>query len=388
MIHSIKVTNYQSIRDEVTIDFTVNKQAPSSFRYQKTQSPDIRVSLVQAFIGANGSGKTTALRALALARWLITRSFRSVDRRIPVKHFAGYENDTKPTSIEVVFEMKKEIHIYRVQLTSKRILNEELLVRNRSDQKVTNKKIFSRKWNEKDSTYIIKDTGFGITEKFWQGADLGNASIIAVSKRFGNEYASRIVTCWNRSETNIDIDSRFDSYENSRWFAMDYYKSHPKMRGLAEADIRKYDLGISGFEKDGSFSHKYGDTSFSLSFEEESSGTQQLVLIKKNVETVLSKGGVAIIDEPDSFLHPLMLKSIILRFMDEKVNKGKGQLIFSTHDIYVLEFLEKYEVNFVEKHNGVTTVKRLDTFAGVRNTDNFVKKYFDNEYGALPDLTI
>ena len=384
MIHAIKIQNYQSIRDEVTLDFTVNKQAPANEHFIKSSLPEARVSVIQAFIGANGSGKTTGLRALALVRWLILSSFENDERRIPITQFAGYEKGLRPTNLEVVFEMKKELHTYKVSLTPKRILTEELLVRTRSEKKFTNKRLFLRRWNEETEKYKIIDAGFGISEPFWESGDLGNASIIAVSKKFGNEYASQLVKCWSRSATNIEVRDRFGSYEMSRWYALDYYKSHPKMRGVVEDDIKKYDLGIEGFGKDGTFKHKYDDTFFNIDFDQESSGTQQLLFLKRMIENVLAKGGVAIIDEPDSFLHPLMLRSLIERFSNKEINKGKGQIVFSTHDIYVLDFLEKYEVNLVDKSNGVTSIKRLDAIPGVRNSDNFVKKYFEGDYGGLP----
>jgi uncharacterized protein len=388
MIHAIKIQNYQSIRDEAILDFTVAKQAPDHQRYLNGVVSDVRIAAIQSFIGANGSGKTTGLKALAFVGWLITSSFRfnDRDRRIPVNQFAGYGKKTKPTLLEVTFELKKDLHIYKVSVTSERILSEELYVRTKSERKITSKRLFQRSWNKSLGRYDISDSGFGIGESFWCSGDLGKSSIIAVSKRFGNEYAAKIVACWERVETNITIEDHYRNYEFSQWFAMDYYKSHPKMRTLAEHDIKRYDLGIASFGKDGTFVHKYGNDSFTLTLDQESSGTRQLLVIKKMIEGVLVNGGVAVIDEPDSFLHPLMLKSLVTRFSDKNINKGKGQLIFSTHDIYVLDFLEKYEINLVDKHKneGVTRVRRLDTIPGVRNTDNFVKKYFEGEYGGLP----
>jgi len=385
MIHAIKIQNYQSIRDEVSLDFTVSKQAPVDERYLKSSAPDSRITVIQGFIGANGSGKTTALRALALVRWLLLNSFKSSDRSLPVNQFAGYgTKNLKPTTIEVTFEIKRSIHIYKVSLTSKGIQSEELFVRTRSEKKMTNKRLFSRKWNDRADKFDIVDSGFGIVEPFWESGDLANSSIIAVAKRFGNEYATKIIKCWSRSSSNIEVRDRYGSYEMTQWYTMDYYRSHPKARSLVEDDVKRYDLGIEGFGKDGAFIHKYGDNTFSLPFEHESSGTQQLLSIKRMIENVLAKGGVAIIDEPDAFLHPLMLKSLITRFSDSEINKGKGQIIFSTHDIYILDFLEKYEINLVDKKNAVTRVRRLDTIPGVRNSDNFVKKYFEGEYGGLP----
>lgn len=389
MIHAIKIRNYQSIRDELVLDFTVGRQAPVDTRYVKSGLPDTRIALIQAFIGANGSGKTTALRALVFVRWLLVYSFTSTGREIPLKQFAGYGKSVEPTDIEVIFEVKKEIHVYRVRLTTERVLSEELLIRDRSGKNLTSKRIFLRKWNSQANKYVINDVDFGISEPFWQSASLGNSSIIAVANRFGAKQAVNITHSWKKILANIEVEDHYRlSYETSPWYALDYYKSHPKMRNLAENDIKKYDIGISGFGKDGSFTHKYGESSFKLDIEQESSGTKQLLVMKRMIEEVLIHGGTVIIDEPDSFLHPVMLRSLIERFSDDKINKGSGQIIFSTHDIYVLDFLEKYEVYLTNKNrnNGVTNFRRLDTIPGVRNSDNFVKKYFEGEYGGLPEF--
>lgn len=387
MIHAIKIQNYQSIRDEVTLDFTVTRQAPEGARYVNSSTPDVRMASVQTFIGANGSGKTTALRALSLIKWLNTKSFRDGDRNLPVNQFAGYGKKISPTKLEVVFELKQKIHIYRVSLTKDKILNEELLVRTRTKQNFTNKRIFDRTWNAKAGKYTVTDVSFGVSEAFWSSKSLAKTSLVPAAGKFGNDYAAKLVACWKSVETNIDVDDRYRIYESSPWFALDYYDSHPKMRGIVEEDLKRYDLGISSFGKNGKFTHRYGEKSFNLDFSQESSGTQQLLLLKKQIENVLTNGGVAVIDEPDAYLHPLMLKRLVKRFYDKDINVGGGQLIFSTHDIYVLDFLEKYEVNVTSKDDfGISHFRRLDSIPGVRNTDNFVKKYFEGDYGGLPIL--
>ena len=66
MLHWIRVNNFQSIRDPVTLDFRIPRTTPERpWLRRPTARPDIRVPTVIALIGPNGSGKSTWLRALA-----------------------------------------------------------------------------------------------------------------------------------------------------------------------------------------------------------------------------------------------------------------------------------------------------------------------------------
>ncbi len=61
-------------------------------------------------------------------------------------------------------------------------------------------------------------------------------------------------------------------------------------------------------------------STFELELEEESSGTHQLLALKARVDHVLKHGGVALIDELNAYLHPLME----LRLRNGKKNWHNG----------------------------------------------------------------
>lgn len=69
MIKQFSATNYYSINGTTSIDFIVDDKSSTGIGYHKTQSDN--VSLIEAIIGPNASGKTTSLRALAFYNGLL-----------------------------------------------------------------------------------------------------------------------------------------------------------------------------------------------------------------------------------------------------------------------------------------------------------------------------
>jgi AAA15 family ATPase/GTPase len=385
MITSVRVKNYQSLADNIYLDLTVTRKASEKNGGYEFTNDGTRTSLIQAFIGGNASGKTTILKALALIRWLNTDSFRwNPERNIPVKGFAGSAKTKKsPVCISVSFDLNGKKSTYSVELNNTRILYEDLTIRSMSTSRQTDKKVFSRAWSEDKKKYVISDSYFDFKEKYFISDELRATSVISAASKFGNERATELTDFWNKVKTNIDIVNSYMPYQYQAYHALESYKDNDKMRKLAEQDIRKYDLGIESFGDDGMILHRHGKSSFKLDLDEESSGTQQFLALKERVDFVLENGGVALIDELNAYLHPLMVESIIDKFKDPEVNKGRGQFLFSTHDLGVFKSLDPYQITLAEKNqNGKTSLKRFDS-ENIRPTDDYIKRYLAGQYGGL-----
>lgn len=385
MIHSITAKNFQSLRHEITLDLTTNKKASERNEGYATGTDDTRVILIQALIGGNASGKTTMLKALAFVRWLQVDSFRwNPERSLPIKGFAGDKISLKaPTEFIVTFEMQEGLYKYTVSVTKSRILSESLDITSLTTVRKTSKRVFLRSWNRQSKTYDLTDSYFKLKEPYWVSDELRTTSIIAAAAKFGNEKATAFTRYWRNIKTNIDTVDHYMPYQYRAYRALEGYSDNKQLKEDAEADIRKYDLGIASFGKDGSILHKSGDTTFELELEEESSGTQQLLALKACVDHVLQNGGVALIDELNAYLHPLMVEAVIEKFKNPKTNVGKGQFFFSTHDINVFNLLDPYQMSLVEKDGqGATSVKRLDG-EKIRFTDSYMKRYLAGYYGGL-----
>ena len=387
MILKVMIKNYQSIRDSITVDFTVGKHAPDTHSFATIPEDGTRAILTQALMGANSSGKSTVLKAIAAIRWLIVRSFRE-DSKIPVLAFAGEKKQPEPTYLSVEFDLDSDIHVYEVQATSTLILHEKLSVRSITNERMTSKQVFERTWDKELGEYKITDNNFKLPGEYWKSAELKNSSLISGAQRFGTEYAKKVVHYWERVTTNIDVEESFRPQQIEAYLAARYYGAHPESRKDVEKDIRRYDLGIEGFGKDGNIKHKYKDGFFELSADQESSGTMQILLLHRKIERILEKGGVAIIDEFDAYLHPLMTKEMIGKFTSPKTNPGNAQLVFSSHDPSVLDYLTKYEVHIVDKdEDGVSSVRRVDSIPGIRTTQDLKKMYLSGKLKGIPKIT-
>lgn len=122
----------------------------------------------------------------------------------------------------------------------------------------------------------------------------------------------------------------------------------------------------------------------------ESRGTIKLVDFAIHFVERFAKGGVFVIDEFDSAIHPELVKGIIALFNDPNVNKEGAQLVFTTHNPIYLnnKMFRRDQILFVEKDRESyrSVLYSLADFgsADVRNDQNYLINYFKGKYGALP----
>ena len=100
---------------------------------------------------------------------------------------------------------------------------------------------------------------------------------------------------------------------------------------------------------------------------------------------VLAYGGVAVLDEFDNDIHPLLLPELVEKFLSPDENPNNAQLIMSCHSPILFETLEKDEIFFTEKDNdGRTHVFGASEIKGVRRDTNLYEKYLSGALGGVP----
>lgn len=124
---------------------------------------------------------------------------------------------------------------------------------------------------------------------------------------------------------------------------------------------------------------------------EESDGTiAWLSLIVPAIDTLVS-GGLLCIDEIDSSLHPHLLDVLLGIFNDPEINKNGAQLIFTSHDTYILSPLSETDLQpeqvwFTDKmSDGATVLTSLADFPRHRDA-NVARRYLNGRYGGTPRL--
>ena len=119
----------------------------------------------------------------------------------------------------------------------------------------------------------------------------------------------------------------------------------------------------------------------------ESHGTRQFFTIFPLIYAALNSGGVAIIDELDTAIHPLLLPEIIRWFYSPERNPKDAQLWLTCQHSSLLGELSKEEIFFCQKDGtGCTSVFGLRDIKPVRRSENYIKKYLSGEYGAVPHI--
>jgi AAA15 family ATPase/GTPase len=385
------------------VSFVVNDKTTDNNNYFTAPS-GFRLSKVETVIGPNASGKTNLLKILPFLKWLIADSFiLPPNAMIPIKPFLLGEGNNESSELIVNFEMDGEVYRYAFVLNEKRILNEELSVKNKSKQRSTRKKIFSRIWNETNNSYDFIDKELGLlkdVEKMFRE----NASVISTAIRVNNKKSQQIFQYWQKIKTNVVESGRMGDFltpNPSLFFALDFYSDNEneKYKVAAEKFLSVFDVGITSFDvkKDRkndnniSFSvgvgHLINGKTEYLPLQYESSGTKQLFVLLSNILPVLDKGGTTILDEIDVNLHPDIVLFLFKLFTQPDTNPHNAQLLFSTHNILVLSHLEKYQIILTEKNEEQgTDAWRLDEMDGVRVDDNYFAKYIAGAYGAFPRI--
>jgi len=118
-------------------------------------------------------------------------------------------------------------------------------------------------------------------------------------------------------------------------------------------------------------------------------GTQILYSLGGKVLLTLQNGGVLIVDEFDTSLHPFLTRMLVLMFQSEKLNPQNAQLIFTSHDMTLLDrdIIRKDQVWIAEKNQyGASDLFSLQDFESVREETPFDKWYLAGKFGGLPTI--
>lgn len=129
----------------------------------------------------------------------------------------------------------------------------------------------------------------------------------------------------------------------------------------------------------------------------ESYGTIRFIHLFPLILDTLRRGGTLVVDEFDASIHPMALMNIITLFHNDELNMHHAQLIFNTHNPIFLNsnLFRRDEIKFVDRDEEThcSTHYSLSDFGtagakGVRKTEDYMKNYFIDRYGAIKDIDL
>ncbi|ASQ76799.1 abortive infection protein [Enterobacter hormaechei] len=408
MIKWYRFKNFYSFKEDTFVDLTLKEN--SSFSSYDTEVNGTKIAKIMTVMGSNGSGKSNMLKPLAFLRWFCSHSFQKLESKSLLPFYPHYSCVAEPSEIEICFidsDDKNQHWEYKyfVKLTRDRVHHEELKLKT-SRQYTT---LFKRVFDTDKDKYICKSHKLMSDENAFPVSEMksipANSSTIAYMHRKDSIIASLILDNLSSIDNNLNVYGKINFNYSNVMNATEFYSTEKDIFNQAIKYLKRMDLGLDNIilkeqevleketgERRKEFMpygvHKCDGKKFRVPFYMESSGTQACYYFILTLIIAIRDGGVAVIDELDSDLHPNMVVELLSMFENEAINTKNAQLIFSCHSPEVLKSLKKHHVYLVEKDDGKSECWRLDDVKGLRSQDNLYSKYITGALGGVPDICL
>jgi hypothetical protein len=423
MLVEFRLKNYGVFRDEQVLRLTASGDdtlIENTFRPGKASG--LRLLKSAVIYGANASGKSTFLDAMAFGRHLVLRSAKfEPEESVGVNAFAlDTKSGSRPTTIEYTFIHDRVRYQYGFEVNRKRILEEWLI----SYPRGRPRSLFVRKADSGGSSeYSFSTFLKGEKEKIKE-LTRPNALFLSVGATFNNVQLKHIYKWFAESLSGVQAGRLRDE---SLWRRVSLRRLKDEARSELMKNLLKYaDLGIVDFAvKEGEsilpelpekaskavveayekvsevlrelrpempkaadifMYHSTGDKKIEFPFRMESDGTQQLFYLGGPIIDALVGGDVLFVDEIDSSLHPRLVEAVVELFHNPSTNPDNAQLIFNTHatSLLYMPLFRRDQVWFVEKNEeGASKLYSLLDYRP-RKEEAIGKGYLLGRYGGVP----
>lgn len=424
MIKSFTVQNFKSILD-LTLDFSYSEgKAPNGYEEMETlpflelvknSKKPVRIVPCMALYGANAAGKSNIIYALYTLKTIIYSGIENL--YTPNK--LNYKYETTTFILEIY--IKNILYKYELQYNNTAIINEILSVDNKKIYSINSgileaKKIATKTYDTKKLKEIYQveccnadkmqqKTFLHIIAKNYAGLNkfiYDFAAYINLNVQILGHPDFPVIAGLDMLEKYCGQDKQqaFNNIVNIlRKFDFDITKMKFEEELIAENirdGLNKQNINGELFVRDNklytnkiySYHKDINNNEVEFDFrKEESLGTNILAGLLGPILATLHLGSVLCIDELERSIHPLVLREIIKMFKSKRYNKNNAQLIFTAHNTDILDddILRVSEICFTSKNiEDGTVIRKASSFKGIRNVNNFRKKYLHGEFAAIP----
>ena len=393
MLLEFSFANFLSFRDKVTISMVATalkdrKADIGDATFGVGEDTAISLNRCCTLFGANASGKSNVVKALAFFKWFTMNSSKDVQagEEIPVRNYAlSSVSAAEPSLFEIMLFADGNTYRYGFEVNTKEVCREWLYIK--SDKK-----------RSKEIELFYRDgKRFETHPKFSIGKELAdknmvrdNALLLSLAGQFNDSYAKTVMN-WLNDTTIITANS-----ETEIWAIALKAMENPETRNRMVEFSRYADLGIEDIslsELGVLTSHtQYDDegretasVTFSMK-ESESEGTVKYFSLAYPILDTLEHGKRLIVDEFGSKLHTLLITRVISLFNTKAGNPNKAQLMVTLHDTNILNnsLLRRDQIWFTQKNGrGESELYSLSDYK-VRSDASYEKDYLLGKYGATP----
>lgn len=401
MLIQFRFKNFKSFRDDTVLDFSATEDTENEYRIAKVG--DERILTAAGVFGANASGKSNVIKAFRYMMEYVTSSVvYSRDKVRGINRLTPFLFDNKSKDAESLFEVffSREtgrgytIYNYGFSVSQNGVTEEWLNYKAASGKEYNS--IFYRGKNELDLSGIPEKRRENIKislEKETLILSLGSFLKINRFKIVIDWFMKNRITNFGNPRENEGL-----SHQAPTGFADSLDVQNQVVNYLAAFDssIIGFDVEVLKSDDDGKqiinikTKHKNLDGgTVLLPLSQESDGTLKMFALYQFIQDCIERGSVLLVDELNSRLHPLLVRNILITFLNPEVNIHHAQIIFTSHDFWQLKnnILRKDEIWFTDKDNdGVSTLYSLADFEGIESESDYLENYMLGQYGAIPSL--
>lgn len=416
MFKEFKFRNFRSFKDENILSLEpMNRKEGELDCFSIAEIGKNKILKTGVIYGHNSFGKSNILKAL-ITMQMIVKFCTNTDFEIDVDNFKlNNESQNQPSMFELSFIMDDNTYRYGFEVLDKKIVKEWLF-----RKKVREVAIFERGSSSSES--IVLNTSY---EKLKKYTEFTRETELFLSSMVRNNEKSEMKKIHEWLLNNIMVFSadQFMPSVTSDFIQKATLSKKDVLKALQNADLGISDIEIIEKEENlgdmpsfvremlkevmkgkefieekfikteeifkhsiyNSEKEKIGEVNFDIR-DKESEGTIKLYSILGPILEALEKGYTLFIDELDSKLHHEITKYIVGLFHDLSINKKNAQLIFNTHDFYLLKenIFRRDQIYFAEKNSyGESSIYSLGDFKGIDKKSNILAHYLAGNFGGI-----
>lgn len=359
----IRVTGFKLLKDNFEIDLTTKARVYESDKAKEVQEVDKGLYLFRtnAFVGGNSSGKSTVLSLilktlvlLQTGRWkYLQREFKKSKILLNIIFYLDgyiYDYQTSFSKIDVnnllsdnSYAPINEISLKKLRYSkSKGIKCLDYILKDGEDLDYILK-------SSLDDTSAIKTiTGNNVIVDDFSNNNISNLNETILRKTFFNSLNSCDKELVSSIIQLLDDSIEYIYYENS-----DYVR----FKRANESEELMPTINLAAIL---------------------SSGTFRGVELYIRCINAFKNGATIIVDEIENCFQKNLVYNLLFLFNDEKINSKNAKLLFSTHYVEILDYLNRRDGIFItHKENGIIDIKNLYKDYSLR-TELSKSKQFDN----------
>lgn len=412
MLLDIEIKNLKSFKNQTIFSMEAENKIEDRNSFEvEVGKEKFELLKTAVLFGGNASGKSNFTSVLSIFRYYLFN--KGIEKYNKEGFRFGEEDKNSTIKVRNVVDDKIYEYILEINFNIKKIIKEKLyitalerkLVFERENNKIVkyDKEIFSE--YEITIGFInetLTDSDSVISRIIeWRVPEEIEKYIFYIDKIKINNYSDDLGKYIYENKNNKKLVIEFlkkigiivndiEVYREKNEFFLKNIRESKEFQILSEKEQEKLLSQIAYIYRIYFVYEDNQKQKYKLDYYEQSAGTQKILSMFFPIYNLLNNGGVMIIDELDITLHYSLIKEIIKMFNSVEYNRKNAQLIFTTHNLLLLDFnlFREDQIWFLE-NNDVSTgteLYSLSDIEGYEKNKYLLRDYLNGNFGGIPKL--